>query len=401
MNINSLRADTPGVEHVIHFNNAGAALPVQSQLDIITEYLNKEAIVGGYRHQAQNAERMAQFYKRAAQLIGAKPEEIAITGNASDGFNHILYSIPFEPGDVILTTGIEYGNNFVNYINLKNKYGVEIQVVPNLPTGAIDLKAFERMINSKVRLIAVTHIPTSSGIITPVADIGEIANRHNILYLVDACQSIGHVPFDVEKIGCHFASVTSRKYLRGPRGLGFLYVKENTWDLLQPKHFDTTSAHWRLDETVKLDRSARMFEHWEKSYALIMGFSEALRYLLALGSEATWARIQEVASYARDRLAELEGVSLCDPGTQHSGIITFNLRDKSPKVVNQYLLEQGINTSVTLPFSSLMDLHDRGLMDGAVRASVHYYNTEQEVDQLVDVLSHLLNPDQKSTDRKK
>lgn len=386
MDIASLREDTPGLDSVIHFNNAGAALPVQSQLDVIVDYLQEEAMVGGYAQQAKNAERITQFYERAAQLINAKPEEIAITGNASEGFNHILYAIPFERGEVILTTGIEYGNNFVNYINLKNKYGIEIEVIPNLENGDIDLEAFADAIHDKVRLIAVTHIPTSSGIISPVEAIGKLAKEHGVLYLVDACQSIGQVPFDVEQVGCDFASVTSRKYLRGPRGLGFLYVKESTWELLQPKTFDTTTAHWQLDQRVELDRSARMFEHWEKSYALVLGFSEALRYLLNLGVENTWARVQEIAGYARGRLAELEGVSLCDPGTQHSGIITFNIEGRTPQEVNQYLTTKGINTSVTLPFSSLTDLHGRGLLGGAVRASVHYYNTREEVDRLVELL---------------
>jgi len=356
MNIQKIRKDTPGLDKVIHFNNAGCSLPVQSQLDAIYDYLREESMTGGYLMQSKHQQEINLFYQRAAQLINAQTDEIAITGNASEAFNHILYALPFEKGDVIITSEIEYSNNFINYIHLKNSRGIEIQMIRNLPNGDFDIMSLEKAISDKVKLIAVTHVPTSSGVVAAVAAIGAIAKKHDILYLVDACQSIGQLPFDVEEIGCDFASATARKYLRGPRGLGFLYVKKSAIHHLVPQSLDNVTAHWQLGEQVNIDRKVTMFEHWEKSYALVTGFSEALRYLLDLGVENTWERITELAQYTRQQLDSLP---------------------------------EKINTSVTLPFSSLTDLHYRGLENGAVRASIHYYNTKEEIDVLIKELKQL------------
>ena len=386
MNIQKIRKDTPGTNHIKHFNSAGCSLATQSQIDIITNYLQEEAIVGGYLMQAKHQNEINQFYQRAAQLINAKPDEIAITGNASEAFNHVLYGIPFEKGEVIITSEIEYSNNFVNYINLKNTKGIEIEMIRNLPNGDFDLEALEKAIHPKVKLIAITHVPTSSGVVAPVKAIGEIAKAHNILYLVDSCQSIGQLPFDVEEIGCDFASATGRKYLRGPRGLGFLYVRNSALSQLVPKSLDNVTAHWKLDEKVDLDIKTKMFEHWEKSYAMVLGFSEAIRYLLDLGIENTWNRIVELSTYAREQLNSIPEVTVHDPGTNKCGIVTFNKKDIDPLTVQKYLMEKKINTSATLTFSSMTDLHHRGLENGAVRASIHYFNTREEIDALVEAI---------------
>jgi cysteine desulfurase / selenocysteine lyase len=382
MDIQKLRAETPGTKHIIHFNNAGSSLPTQSSLDKIMGYLEEEAIVGGYRINANYQEEVDTFYRRAGQLINASPDEIAITGSASESFNKVLYSIPFQKGDIILTSEIEYGNSFVNFINLKNTLGIEIQIIRNLPNGDFDLESLENAINEKVKLISVTHIPTSSGVVVPVAAIGKIANAHNILYLVDACQSIGQMPFDVERIGCDFVSATSRKYLRGPRGLGFLYIRKLVIGKLNPQTLDTVTANWKSEEIVELEKSTKMFENWEKSFALIMGLSEAIKYLLELGVENTWSRIQELASYTRQRLISVEGVEVHDPGSQKCGIVTFTKKGIDPISIQKILTSKNINTSVSLPFSSLTDMQNRGL-ESVVRASVHYFNTKEEIDLLV------------------
>lgn len=386
MNITKLREDTPGCGSIMHFNNAGASLPTQSVLDAVINYLNEEARVGGYMMKGNSNDQIQMFYKRAAQLINANPDEIAITSNASESFNHILYSIPFEPGDEIITSEIEYGNSFVNYINLKNKKGVVLKVIPGLENGDFDLEAFEQAINPKTKLVAIAHIPTSSGAVLDIEAIGRITKKHGILYLVDACQSIGQLPFDVEKVACDFASTTSRKYQRGPRGLGFLYVRKSALAQLEPRILDTNTAHWKPNQEVLLERSIMMFEHWEKNYGLVLGYSEALRYLLELGVENTWKRIQYLADYTRKRLAEVPDVNVLDPGSKKCGIVTFNKKEIHATEVKARLLKSNINVSVSLPFSSLTDMQRRGV-DAAVRASVHYYNTEEEINKMVDQLS--------------
>ena len=243
LNIEQLRNETPGTQSVIHFNNAGCSLPTKETVDVITEYLQLEAITGGYELKDKYQSILDQFYTEAAQLINASDDEIAITANASDSFNKAIYAIPFQKGDIVLTSEVEYGNSYINLLKLKEDKGIKIQIVPNDEHGNIMLEKMEAMISPQVKLIAFTHIPTNSGLIVDAEAVGAIAKKHNILYILDACQSVGHIPVDVEKIQCDFLTATSRKYLRGPRGLGFIYVKKEVLKKLNPMSLDLSLIH--------------------------------------------------------------------------------------------------------------------------------------------------------------
>lgn len=385
LNIEKLRADTPGTQAVIHFNNAGCSLPIKDTIDIITEYLQLEATLGGYEVKNKYQHLIEEFYQEAANLINAEKNEIAIVGNASDGINKILFSIPWEKGDIILTTEVEYGNCYLNYLKLKEEKGVEIKIVPSDHDGNIFLDKMEEMISPKVKLIAVTHIPTNSGLIMPAREIGQIAKKNNILYLLDACQSVGHIPVDVKELNCDFLSTTSRKYLRGPRGMGFIYVNHKILNKLRPVTLDMVTAHWQDDKSYTLDLDIKFFEQWEKSYALVLGFSKAIAYLNELGIENTWKRIQSLSSYLRDELEKIPSIEITDIGKNQCGIVTFSLAGIDPEELVNALLKQGINLSASLRFSSVIDMDKRGL-SGVCRASVHYYNTEEEIDILMEKL---------------
>ena len=388
LNIEQLRADTPGTQAVIHFNNAGCSLPVKESIDIITEYLQLEATLGGYEVKNKYDNIINEFYTEAARLINAGDDEIAIVSNASDGVNKILHSIKWEVGDVILTTEVEYGNCFLNYLKLKEEKGIEVKIVPSDDDGNILLENMEELISPKVKLIAVTHIPTNSGLIMPAEEIGKIAKKHNILYLLDACQSVGHIPVDVKNIQCDFLSTTSRKYLRGPRGMGFIYVRKEVLEKLNPTTLDMVTAHWKDADNYDLDCNIKMFEQWEKSYALVLGFSKALSYLNNLGVENTWKRIQHLSTYLRSELEKIGGVEVTDIGKNKCGIVTFSVAGiESVDLVNA-LLQQGINISPSLRFSSVIDMDKRGLT-GVSRASIHYYNTEDEIDILVEKVEQI------------
>jgi len=388
LNIEKLRADTPGTQAVIHFNNAGCSLPVKESIDIITEYLQLEATLGGYEVKNKYEHIINEFYTEAAQLINAADDEIAIVNNASDGINKILFSIQWEVGDVILTTEVEYGNCYLNYLKLKEEKGIEVKIVPSDDDGNILLEKMEEMISPKVKLIAVTHIPTNSGLIMPGEEIGKIAKKHNILYLLDACQSVGHIPIDVKKIQCDFLSTTSRKYLRGPRGIGFIYVRKEVLKKLKPATLDMVTAHWKDADNYDLDCNIKMFEQWEKSFALVLGFSKALSYLNDLGIENTWKRIQHLSTYLRSELEKIGGIEITDIGKNQCGIVTFSVAGISPEELVNALLQQGINLSASLRFSSVLDMDKRGLA-GVSRASIHYYNTEEEIDILVDKVEQI------------
>lgn len=386
MDINEIRKDTPGTQRLLHFNNAGASLPTRQTMEAIQDYLHREAMTGGYRFMAEEAEAINDFYTQAATLINASPDEIALTQNASSSLNLALYALPWQKGDVILTSEIEYGNNYLNYLKLAKEKGVEIRIFPLDENYHYDLTNFENYIDDKVKLIAITHIPTNSGMITPVEAIGEIAKKHNILYLVDACQSIGHLPFDVEKIGCDFATATSRKYLRGPRGMGFLYVRKAIIEQLNPVFLEMLYADWQSETNFQLKKSIKMFECWEKPYALMAGFTAAIRYANDIGMDNIWQQIQENASYLRQQLQTVKGITIQDIGENLCGIVTFTMEGTTPEKLKQYLQQFNINTSVSDRFSSVIDMDKRGL-SGVLRASVHYYNTKEEIDKLVSVVN--------------
>jgi len=383
LDIEKLRADTPGTQAVIHFNNAGCSLPVKETIDIITEYLQLEATLGGYEVKNKYENIINDFYSEAAELINAGKDEIAIVSNASDGVNKILHSIQWKAGDVLLTTEVEYGNCYLNYLKLKEEKGIIVKIVPSDHDGNILLKKMEEMISSKVKLIAVTHIPTNSGLIMPAEKIGNIAKKHNILFLLDACQSVGHIPVDVKKIQCDFLSTTSRKYLRGPRGMGFIYARKEILEKLKPSTLDMVTAHWQDADNYALDCNIKIFEQWEKSYALLLGFSKALSYLNNLGVENTWKRIQYLSTYLRSQLEQTGGIEVTDIGKEQCGIVTFSVAGiDSEKLVNA-LLKHGINLSTSLRFSTVLDMDKRGLT-GVCRASIHYFNTKEEIDILIE-----------------
>ena len=276
-------ADTPGKKNIIHFNNAGASLMTQVVLDTQKNYLDLEANIGGYEALAKSQEKIENVYHSVARMINADPSEIAIVENATVGWAMGFYAIDFKSGDRILTVEAEYVSNFIAYLHLSKEKGVSVEVIPSDDNGDIDLNTLEYMIDENVKLISATHIPTNSGLVNMVSDIGKIARKHGILFLVDACQSVGQMPIDVEEISCDMLSATSRKYLRGPRGVGFLYVKKSVIEKLHPPIIDLRSATWVSPTIYELRKDAKRFENWENNCAAILGFGAAVDYALDIG----------------------------------------------------------------------------------------------------------------------
>lgn len=383
--IEALRQDTPGTEHVIHFNNAGCALPTRQTLEAIRNYQDREALYGGYEVMAEYADQIKQTHREIATLIQAREEDIALTENASSSFNRALYAFDWKPGEVLLTSDIEYGNNYLNYLWLKEKWGIEIKIIESGTDGRVDPADFARSITAKTRMIAVTHMPTNSGIIYDVAGVGEIARQYGISYLVDACQTAGQLPLNVSDIGCDFLCATSRKYLRGPRGFGFLYVNPDILPKIKPQWLDMHAATWSGLDSYEMDPSAKMFEQWEVSYGNMMGLSAAVAYANELGPDFIWQRIHYLAKNLRQALTDIPGISLHDRGSHLGGIVSFTVANQHPKVVKETLGRQNINTSLSPAASSFLDMQRKGLLM-VNRASVHYYNTEEEISQLAQAL---------------
>ncbi len=380
------RRDTPGCESVLHFNNAGASLTPRPVLDAVIEHLRLEAHIGGYEAADRQLEAVERIYDAAATLLGCSRDEIAVVENATRAWDMAFYSLPLGPGDRILTAQAEYASNYIAYLQIARKTGVSVEAVPDDESGQLSVEALRAMIDERVKLIAVTHVPTNGGLVNPAAAIGQVAREAGIPYLLDACQSVGQMPVDVEEIGCDMLSTTGRKYLRGPRGTGLLYVRRSFLDRLEPPFLDMHAARWTERDRFEIRPDARRFENWETYYAGKIGLGVAIDYVLGWGLDAIQNRVFALADQLRTRLAALPGVTLRDQGKVRCGIVTFTVDGSAPEAIAQQLAAKDIHVTVSSRESTRLDMEARRLAD-LVRASVHYYNTEEEIDRFCVALA--------------
>lgn len=388
LNITQLRADTPGADNVVHLNNAGAALMPRVVLDTVIQHLQQEALIGGYEAAEAASERLENVYDAIGRLLNAEAGEIAVVENATRAWDMAFYSLPLASGDVILTAATEYAGNYIPYLQLKQQRGVQIRVIPNDEQGQVSVGALRDLLaDSRVKLISLPIIATNGGPVQPVEAIGAAARAAGVWFLLDACQAVGQLPLDVQRIGCHMLSATSRKYLRGPRGMGFLYVERGLCHQLKPTFLDLHAATLQTSDQFEVRDDARRFENWEYNVAAKLGMGAAIEYALALGIDHLWACIQQIAGRLRERLAQIDGVTVRDSGLVKSGIVTFTLDGYGSKEIERLLARQPrrINVSTSTFRSTMLDMQARGLRD-VVRASVHAYNMEQDIDAVVQAI---------------
>jgi cysteine desulfurase/selenocysteine lyase len=391
IDVERVRADTPGCRDVVHLNNAGASLPPRVVVDTVVEHLELEARIGGYAAGDAVAERSAAVYRSVAALVGAEPDEIALAENATRAWDMVFYALAsrFEPGDRILTSRSEYASNVIAFLQASRRTGAVVEVVPDDEHGQLSVDALRDMLDERARLVAISWIPTQGGLVNPAAAVGAVAREAGVPYLLDACQAAGQLPIDVDVLGCDFLSATGRKYLRAPRGTGLLYVRREWIEQLEPPFLDVHAARWVRDDTIEIRDDARRFESWERSVANQLGLGAAVDYALAIGVDAIAERVTMLGESLRERLRAVPGVTLHDLGLERCGIVTFTLDREDPFALAARLRAQAINISVSTIDFARYDLGARNL-DAVARASVHYYNTEDELDRLTDALTRVV-----------
>ena len=386
IDVQRARRETPGCGNVLHFNNAGAALMPQAVLHATIGHLQLEALIGGYEAAAQAHEAVDQVYDAAARLLHCQREEIAVVENATRAWDMAFYAIPLGPGDRILTAVAEYASNFIAFLQRARQTGAVVEVIPNEASGQLSIEALRQAIDPRVKLIAITHVPTNGGLVNPAAAVGQVAREAGVWYLLDACQSIGQLPLDVETLGCDLLSATGRKYLRGPRGTGLLYVRRARLEQLEPPFLDLHAAQWVTPERFEMRPDARRFENWETYYAGKIGLGVAIEYALQWGIEAIGARVTSLADDLRRQLSRIAGVTVRDTGVERCGLVSFTVAGREADDIQHRLAQAHINVSVSRVSSTRLDMEARGLPD-LVRASVHYYNTEEEIARFCRVLA--------------
>jgi cysteine desulfurase/selenocysteine lyase len=389
IDVERARRDTPGTQHVAHLNNAGAALPPRQVTDAVVTHLQREARSGGYEAASAAAEQVERTYAAIAKLVGSHHDEIAVVENATRGWDMAFYAIPFDPGDRILTARAEYASNVIAFLQVAARTGAVVEVIDDDETGQLSVPDLRRRLrdgSGPVKLVAITHVPTQGGLVNPAEEVGAVTREAGVLYLLDACQSVGQMPVNVDRIGCDMLSGTGRKYLRGPRGTGFLYVRRTVLDRLEPPFLDLHAATWTAPDRYEIRPDARRFENWETNYAAKIGLGVAVEYALTWGLENIEARVNALAMSLRERLKGMDGVDVHDQGRRHCGIVTFTVDGYTARQIQQRLSRHGVNVSVSLVDHAQLDLARRGLSQ-LVRASVHYYNTEEELDRLTDALA--------------
>ena len=395
--IEKFRKATIGCENVNHLNNAGASLMPNVVTQAILEHIKLESEIGGYEAAALKANEIQDFYVQAGKLINCNASNIAFTASATDSYTRALSAIPFAAGDIILTDNDDFISNQIQFLSCKKRFGIKIVRINNATIGGVDLKDLEeKLFTLKPKLLAITHIPTNSGLVQSVKNIGEIYSRYEKIhgnkswYILDACQSAGQMKLDVEELKCDFLSITIRKFLRGPRGTGFLYISDKALQYgLEPLFIDMRGAEWIEKDEYKQQPDAKRFEDWEFAYALLIGSKVAIEYCLNIGEEKIWQQIKTLSNYMRSELTKINNVRVLDKGPEIGGLVTFTVNNSEPKYIVNELLKRKINVVPSFRNFAVIDFDEKGVT-WAVRASPHYYNTLAEIDFFIAAVKEII-----------
>ncbi|ROP63691.1 aminotransferase class V-fold PLP-dependent enzyme [Curtobacterium sp. ZW137] len=385
------RSRTAGTAGRHYFNAAGAGLVSDGVLEAVVTHLRREQRVGGYEAANEVADDVAAVYTSAAALLGAEADEIALFDSATSGLRGVFDALRLGAGDTVVAPRSSYVSQALRLLAMQRHDDVRLVVVPSDGSGAMDLDALDRAVAGATGRVVVSavHVPTSSGLVEPVAEIAAVARRHGALSVVDATQSVGQIDIDVRAVDCDALVTTGRKFLRGPRGTGMAYLRRGTLEGIGAWAPDVRGAVWTGEDEWTMDGTARQLETWECSVAARLGLGVALREALDRGPAATEAHLVGLGSRLRDALDGLDGVTVADPAASPSAIITFTVDGVASKEVSARLRQRRID-SISVPASHAQwDLGARGL-PSVVRVSPHVYNDDEDVRVLLDGIADVV-----------
>lgn len=392
------RNETAGCKNVIHLNNAGAGLMPNEVTQAQLDHIKLEAEIGGYEAAALRADVISAFYRQASLLLNCKPSNIAFTASATDSYTRALSSIPFEQGNIILTDNDDFVSNQIQFISLRKRLGIEIVHIKNAAIGGVDLNDLEEKLKKyRPKLLAITHIPTNSGLVQPVKEIAQIyadysqTNPGVTWYILDACQSAGQMKLDVKQLKCDFLSITNRKFLRGPRGTGALYISDRALNAgLEPLFIDMRGATWTDKATYEQQPDSKRYEDWEFAYSTVIGTKVAIEYCRNIGEDKIWQQVKLLSGTLRSMLAATNKITVLDKGPELGGLVTFTVKNSDPMKIVTGLAKKTINVVPSYRAFGVIDFDEKGVQ-WAVRASPHYYNTMDEIEAFVESVKEIIS----------
>lgn len=390
MNVLKVREDFPILKDVIYLDSAATSLTPEPVLKAAMDYYyHYRANVGrGVYRTAQLADqKYRDAHKRVARFIGGRKGETAFTKNTTESINAVAYGLKWKKGDRIVATLLEHHSNLLPWMRLREK-GIELSIVKPDESGYLDPSDFEREVDDRTRLVAVSHLSNVLGTIAPVKEISRICRDHGTSLLVDGAQSVPHMAVDVERLGCDFLCFSGHKML-GPTGAGVLWMRDA--DSIEPLLTGGGMVEDVSPDGFERKKGYEGFEAGTPDISAGIGLGAAVDYLERIGIDEIAAHETKLAERLLRGLQELDGVEIYGPKETkgRSGVISFNVAGLLPHEV-ALMLDQASNTAVRSGLHCCIPLMKHlGLRQGCVRASLYLYNTEDEVERLLATLEEI------------
>ena len=369
----------------INLNNAGCSKPYPLVNDEVNNFLEKENKYGGYFAAEKFKKKIDSFYLNLSRLINCESSEISFLTSTTLAWNLFFNSINILKNENIIILDNEYGSNLIFFRN----NNLNIKVVKTSKDGQVCFKDLKKKINGKTKFVCVCHIASQCGDIINIEKIGSFIKKINseILFIVDACQSIGHININVKKINCDVLVGSGRKYLRGPRGTGFIYIKKKLQSKLKPLILDLKNSIVNKNK-VKI-KEERIFENFEYSPALKLGLNKAVEKINLIEMNKIELNIKRKSLYFRKKLNQFNEIYFFENEKTISGINTLKIKGLSSLKIYKYLLIKKILTSVCNKIVSDIYFKKHNIED-VLRISIHDYNKKIEIDYLIKCLIDLI-----------
>jgi cysteine desulfurase / selenocysteine lyase len=390
--VDAARRATPGCTDRAFLNNAGAALPTQQTLDAVFEHLKLESRIGGYAAGDAVTETLDQCRGDLAQLVGGKPNEVAISGSDTASWTKAMWgwvaggNVP--AGATVYVDRLSYHSHYSALFQLQQLASFEIKVLPANPDGTIDLTQLAEVDATNIALVSATMIGTHCGNVADIEPIGAWCKSLGVPLFLDGCQALGHFPLDVRALGCSVFTGTGRKWLRAPRGTGMLWVADELIERFSPPGTDATNTVWNTDGSMRITARMNRFEEFETPVASYVGLASAASQALELGIDSTGQRVRMLADQFRSNLTSIPRVTVHDTAPDRCGIVTFTIDGITPGEVVAAAAANDASISTSSATWATLDMTAKAL-DQVVRVSPHYYNTDAELGRVLDAVQTL------------